>query len=361
MKKTLVALAVAAAAVASTANAAVVYEQDGAKVELSGSFRAFLGKVGDGRGDLKNDGSRIIVKASQDLGNGLSAFAGYQIRFEEEAYKTKNRGSDSDFGDPTTRELYAGLKHADVGALSFGRQNTTGDDVLQDATYYRSGEYGILTTRSDKSVKFKSAEWNGFSFGADYLFGHSNTEVDPNVAGTTEYKNGYGLTAFYHYDFAEDNKLEFAAGYTQDNYDDVSYSNDSVGKNKAWLVHGSWTYGPLYLALNYGQYKNEVSDAYTQFRTGQRVEAGTKGRYAMVDARYQFSEPSAVFAQWERKDTRSEATGNTTEIANRYQVGVDYKLHKNVVTYAMYEQERIKDDAGTEKDNIYGVGLRVFF
>ncbi|MDG2944696.1 porin [Exercitatus varius] len=361
MKKTLVALAVAAAAVASTANAAVVYEQDGAKVELSGSFRAFLGKVGDGRGDLKNDDSRIYVKASQDLGNGLSAFAGYQIRFEEEAYKTKHRGSDSDFGDPTTRELYAGIKHADVGALSFGRQNTTGDDVLQDATYYRSGEYGILTTRSDKSVKFKSAEWNGFSFGADYLFGHSNTEVDPNVAGTTEYKNGYGLTAFYHYDFAEDNVLEFAAGYTQDNYDDVSYSNDSVGKNKAWLLHGSWTYGPLYLALNYGQYKNEVSDAYTQFRTGQRVEAGTKGRYAMVDARYQFSEPSAVFAQWERKDTRSEATGNTTEIANRYQVGVDYKLHKNVVTYAMYEQERIKDDAGTEKDNIYGVGLRVFF
>ena len=354
MKKTLVALAVAAAAVASTANAAVVYEQDGAKVELSGSFRAFLGKVGDDRGDLKNDGSRIIVKASQDLGNGLSAFAGYQIRFEEEAYKTKHRGSDSDFGDPTTRELYAGIKHADVGALSFGRQNTTGDDVLQDATYYRSGEYGILTTRSDKSVKFKSAEWNGFSFGADYLFGHEDVN-ERSAYSELDYKNGYGLTAFYHYDFAEDNKLEFAAGYTQDNYDNKGWYNNTLSKYKAWLVHGSWTYGPLYLALNYGQYKNEYDNNIV-------LNEDEKGRYAMVDFRYQFSEPSAVFAQWERLDTRSDVTDNTTEIANRYQVGVDYKLHKNVVTYAMYERVNTKyDNAETDKDNIYGVGLRVFF
>ncbi|ABR74503.1 porin [Actinobacillus succinogenes] len=363
MKKTLVALAVAAAAVASTANAAVVYEQDGAKVELSGSFRTFLGKTGEGRSDLVNDGSRIIVKASQDLGNGLSAFAGYQIRFTEDGNATNvNKGSDSDFDNPSTRELYAGLAHQDVGRLAFGRQQTTADDVLQDATYYRSGAYNILTTRSDKSVKFKSAEWNGFSFGADYLFGHSNTDVDRYVGEYVEYKNGYGVTAFYHYDFAENHGLEFAAGYTQDNYDDIAYSNDSVGKNKAWLLHGSYTYGPFYLALNYGQYKNEVSDAYTEVVTGRRTDAGTKGRYAMVDARYQFSEPSAVFAQWERLDVRSEATGNTEEIANRYQVGVDYKLHKNVITYAMYERVNTKyDNAETDKDNIYGVGLRVFF
>lgn len=355
MKKTLVALAVAAAAVAGSANAAVVYEQDGAKVELSGSFRMFLGKVGDKRGDLLNDGSRIIVKASQDLGNGLSAFAGYEIRFEEKAYKSVDKTSDSNFGDPTTRHLYAGIKHADVGALSFGRQATNGDDVLQDSTYFRSGEYGILTTRSDKSIKFKSTEWNGFSFGADYLFGHSNTDVDPTVGSAIEYKNGFGLAAFYHYDFAENHGLEFAAGYTQDNYDNRNIANDTLSKHKAWLLHGSYTYGPFYLALNYGQTK----DAFKNLLVSNNDE---KGRYAMVDARYQFSEPAAVFAQWERLDTRIDGQDITDEIKNRYQVGVDYKLHKNVITYAIYEQERVKDAKGdTEKDNIYGVGLRVFF
>ena len=358
MKKTLVALAVAAAAVAGSANAAVVYEQDGAKVELSGSFRMFLGKVGDQRGDLINDDSRIKINASQDLGNGLSAFAGYQIRFDNSTTE-KQSGSSTDFGDPSTYHLFAGIKHADVGALSFGRQATNADDVLQDATYYRSGEYGNLTTRSDKSVKFRSAEWNGFSFGADYLFGHSNKEVDPTLAVGNqvplEYKNGYGVAAFYHYDLAEDHKLEFAAGYTQDNYDSLAISTESSQKKKAWLLHGSYTYGPVYFALNYGQYKNAYDNTVL-------LNKDNKGHYALIDARYQFSEPSAVFAQWERKDKRVDGQAVTEEIKNRYQVGVDYKLHKNVVTYAMYEQERVKDSSGdTEKDNIYGVGLRVFF
>ncbi|SUT95090.1 porin [[Actinobacillus] rossii] len=355
MKKTLVALAVAAAAVAGSANAAVVYENDGAKVELSGSFRAFLGKVGDDRGDLKNDDSRITLKGSQDLGNGLSAFLGYEIRFQgEKEGKFSESTASSDFGSPTTRHLFAGIKHADVGALSFGRQATNADDVLQDATYFRSGEYGPLTTRSDKSVKFRSAEWNGFSFGADYLFGHENTEVNKKVRDGLEYKNGFGLAAFYHYDIAENHGLEFAAGYTQDNYDDRAVSNDNLQKHKAWLLHGSYTYGPYYLALNYGQDK----DQYRNDLNG----TDEKGRYAMIDARYQFSEPSALFAQWERKDTRVDGEDVTAKIKNRYQVGVDYKLHKNVITYAMYERENIKHaEKETEKNNIYGVGLRVFF
>ncbi|PVX32979.1 putative porin [Pasteurella langaaensis DSM 22999] len=361
MKKTLVALAVAAAAVAGTANAAVIYEQDGAKVELSGSLRMFLGKVGDERGDLKNDGSRVYVKVRQDLGNGLSALAGYQIRFTEKPdnQQEANKGSESDWGEPSTRELYAGLAHKDIGTLTFGRQQTTADDVLQDATYYRSGAYNILTTRSDKSVKFKSAEWNGFAFGADYLFGHPDTKAGSSAATSfnPEYKNGFGLTAFYHYDLAEDQKLEFAAGYTQDNYDDHNISNDNLQKNKAWLLHGSYTYGPLYLALNYGQTKNAYRNSVALV-----TDKDEKGRYAMVDARYQFSEPSAVFAQWERLDSRVDGQDVTDEIKNRYQVGVDYKLHKNVITYAMYERENTKDSSGeTQKDNIYGVGLRVFF
>lgn len=44
MKKTLVALAVAAVA-ATSANAAVVYDQDGSKVEVGGSLRLLLTKI----------------------------------------------------------------------------------------------------------------------------------------------------------------------------------------------------------------------------------------------------------------------------------------------------------------------------
>ncbi|MDY4595139.1 MAG: porin [[Pasteurella] aerogenes] len=357
MKKTLLALAVAATA-ATSANAFVIYEQDGTKVDLNGSFRMFLGKVGDNRGDLENDGSRIQIFASNDLGNGLSAFAGYQIRFEDENNNSAQDGSKSDFGAPTTRDLFGGLKYDDVGSLSFGRQATNGDDVLQDATYYRSGEYGLLTTRADKSIKFRSADWNGFSFGVDYLFGHSNKTRD-DYPSDAQYKNGYGVAAFYHYDIADDQKVEFAAGYTQDNLDFAPYTTDTLQKNRAWLVHGSYTYGPVYVALNYGQdrksYGNDWDDV-----------GDIKGKYALVDFRYQFSDPSAFFAQWEHKtlsyDDDVAPNSGADKTKNRYQVGFDYKLSKNVITYVIYEQERTKDtDGEKDKNHIYGAGLRVFF
>lgn len=70
----------------------------------------------------------------------------------------------------------------------------------------------------------------------------------------------------------------------------------------------------------------------------------------------------AFFAQWERADERTRVKNEDDVIKNRYQVGLDYKFHKNVVAYAIYEQERKKGISGnTEKDHIYGTGLRVFF
>ena len=93
MKKTVIALAIAAFAATGAANAATVYNQDGTKVELGGSARIFLGKAGHDfgknnfgksqRGDLKDDGSRIKVNASHTLDNGLSAFVGYETRFKQ--------------------------------------------------------------------------------------------------------------------------------------------------------------------------------------------------------------------------------------------------------------------------------------
>ncbi|MDD7570046.1 MAG: porin [[Actinobacillus] rossii] len=348
MKKTLVALAVAAAAVAGSANAAVVYENDGAKVELSGSFRAFLGRVSDDkRGDLINNKSRVELKASQDLGNGLSALLGYEMRFNKNE-DGKNKGN-AGFDDPNTDKLFAGLKHTDIGTLTFGRQTTTGDDVLQDGAYYTSGENGILTTSAKKSVKFKSVEWNGFAFGADYIFGDSSKEAKSNQV----LKNGFGLTGYYNYKIDEKQALGFVVGYTQANYEESTGSAypEVNQKDKAWLAHVDYTYGPFYAALNYGQ---KLED--------HKGESDVKYRYFLTDVSYQVTEPSKVYAQWERIDGKEKGS-NVRDVENIYVVGADYKLHKNVVTYAEYAHKRTKDGADQEtvKDNVYGVGLRVFF
>ncbi|WP_386696409.1 porin [Lonepinella sp. MS14436] len=355
MKKTLVALAVAATAATavSTANAATVYEQDGTKVELSGSFRMFLGRLGDDqRGDLVNDGSRVILKASQDLGNGLSGFAGYELRFDEnngtnDDEKKANKAKNT-FSDPTTKYLYGGLKHQDVGALSFGRQLLNADDVLGDNANYNSAALSPFETSDKKVVKFRSAEWGGFSFGLDYIFGDSSKDRVTRTT-TEELKNGYSAAAFYNLAIADHQALDLAATYIQRNYDDKT-TTSTTRKNRQWLLHAGYTYGPLNVGLNYGQNHNKYDDN----------RGGTKARYSLVQASYQVTDPSRVYVQWERLEKRY------NDIEHQYLVGVDYKLHKNVLTYVEYAHQRTKKyernaEPTYKKDNVYGVGLRVFF
>ncbi|TNH02664.1 porin [Testudinibacter sp. TR-2022] len=329
MKKTLVALAVAAVA-ATSANAAVVYDQDGSKVEVGGSLRLMLLKEGDKRGDLKNAGSRLVVKGSQDLGNGLSALANVELRFEN-THKDAAKNGNSNFGDVNTKRLYAGFKQDGVGTLTFGRQLTNGDDVQLGDYAYEWGGNNNLTGASDKSVKFRSAQWNGFSFGVDYLFGNA----DKSVSG---YKNGYGAALFYTTALAQDVTLNLNAGLTRDKLE-AAGSSETVLTTTKWRTAAEILVGNFGFAANYGQDKVK----------------GVDGRlhYLLVGAKYKVAEPSTVYAQWKRLSV----SGSDIK-TNTYVAGVDYKLHKNVITFAEYARVKTTD---MKAENNYGVGLRVFF
>ena len=360
MKKTVIALAIAAFAATGAANAATVYNQDGTKVELGGSARIFLGKLGkDQRGDLVNDGSRIKINATHTLDNGLSAFVGYETRFNGTQTSSKGKsiqkqsGSDTSFGGITTNKLFVGFGFENVGKLSFGRQATTADDVLGDGLYYRSGANNILTTSADKSIKFRSADFEGFSFGADYLFG--NADKDATVTKGKIYKNGTGVAAFYNYDFEKNHNIEFAAGYTFDRYD----LNSSLASRKEhnWLLSSHYRLDAFKFAVAYGQH--------TKKETG--VAHDTKGKYIFLESKYDLADvagiPSTLGLQWERyseKDYNGQDQGKS--IKNQYIAMADYKLSKNVIPYVQYTRATEKDNVGQRtSENIYGAGLRVHF
>ena len=354
MKKTVIALAIAALAAAGTSSAATVYNQDGTKVDLSGSFRIFLGKLGENqRGDLINDGSRIKVNASHALDNGLSAFVGYELRFEREALKN-NEKSKNNFGDPTTRKLFVGFGFENVGKLSFGRQATTADDVLGDSLYYRSGKHNILTGSADKSIKFRSADFAGFSFGADYLFGHAK-----KIDAANDYKSGYGVSAFYDYDFAENHKVDVAAGYTVDQYDSAT-SSQTVQKNHNWVLATHYQLNDFYFGAAYGQGVQKFRSAESQNRT----------KYIFLESKYDLNGltgiPSTVGLQWERLGTKYDSNASAQDkgktVKNQYIAVVDYKFNKYVVPYVQYTRATEKDNLGQRtNENIYGAGLRVHF
>ena len=352
MKKTVIALAIAALAAAGTSSAATVYNQDGTKVDLSGSFRIFLGKLGENqRGDLINDGSRIKVNASHALDNGLSAFVGYETRFNG-TQKSNQTGSTTDFGNITTKKLFVGFGFENVGKLSFGRQATTADDVLGDSLYYRSGNYNLLTTDADKSIKFRSADFAGFSFGADYLFGHA--EKQPKG-----YKSGYGVSAFYNYDFAENHKVDVAAGYTVDQFDEAG-STETKQKNHNWVLATHYQLNDFYFGAAYGQGVEKYRSAESQNRT----------KYIFLESKYDLNGltgiPSTVGLQWERLGTKYDenvsAQDKAKTVKNQYIAVVDYKFNKYVVPYVQYTRATEKDNLGQRtNENIYGAGLRVHF
>ena len=358
MKKTVIALAIAAFAATGAANAATVYNQDGTKVELGGSARIFLGKLGkDQRGDLVNDGSRIKINATHTLDNGLSAFVGYETRFNGTQTNAKGKsiqkqsGSDTSFGGITTNKLFVGFGFENVGKLSFGRQATTADDVLGDGLYYRSGDNNILTTSADKSIKFRSADFEGFSFGADYLFGNPEKHTTND-----SYKNGAGVAAFYNYDFEKNHNIEFAAGYTFDQYDSVNSSSTSQ-KNHNWLLSSHYRLDAFRFAVAYGQSTEKVTGA----------THDTKGKYIFLESKYDLADvagiPSTLGLQWERyseKDYNGQDQGKS--IKNQYIAMADYKLSKNVVPYVQYTRATEKDNVGQRtSENVYGAGLRVHF
>ncbi|WP_101775804.1 porin [Pasteurella oralis] len=346
MKKTLITLAITAVT-ATSVSAATVYEQDGTKVEVGGSVRLVLGKFGDNqRGDLRNDDSRLEVKASHNLGNGLSALGGLEIRFGQGVEST----SDS-IGNPTVDKLYAGFTYEPIGTLTFGKQTTNGDDVQLGDYAYTFGGNNNLPEDAGKSVKFRSAEWHGFSFGADYLFG--NAKKKTQLAAQSDYKYGYGVAVFYNRELMQDLVFNLNAGYSVDTQDNGYTYRPTATSNKRsmWRVATEVSYGPAALAAEYGQTRLEFLDTFN-----------SKSKHILVGAKYQVMEPSKVYLQWQRNQDIDASNNKITEQV--YLAGVDYQFHKNVVTYVEYANVRSRDNmypVTKERDNKYGVGLRVFF
>ncbi|MFZ7108804.1 porin [Avibacterium avium] len=383
MKKTLLALAVAA--VATSASAATVYNQDGTQVNVGGRVEVALGKFNDDeRADLRNIGSRLEFKAQHDLGEGVKVIGYSRLRFNDGGDKWDTGSS---FNNIKTDKLWLALQKDDLGRVSFGKQDTTGDAVEMNDHSYLFGGSNNLFTGGDKVVSFRSADFQlaegqTLGFGADYTFGEAKKNN-----GEAKLKYAYGTSAFYAGQFDEVG-VNLNAGYTVEVYDNgLASSNDTGRKVQSWRVASQLAYGPVTFGAEYGEsaYKNHQN---------QRKQG--KGRFLEVAAKYQYLDNASVYAAWERNEYKGYKEGlkfgkgdanflrtvvGTLDVAqkqklreNVYLVGADYAFTKNVVAYVEYAHSRVKG-TGTiggndvthsgrnseAKDNRYATGLRVYF
>lgn len=352
MKKTLAALIVSAFA-ASAANAAVVYDNEGTKVELGGSLRLIMEKADKKEYDranhstkkansaLRNAGSRFGVKVKHNLDNDFYALGNLELRFDDTTSRDK-------FGGAYAKRAYVGLGSKATGDITFGRQLTIADDLSQANDY----EYGFIPkgdyipTSGTGVVRYDYKGIEGLQLSANYNFGQKNDEkgkaLDPAI------KNAFALGALYT---AGDLDARFAYGHT-------SFETDASYKHRldGFLASLGYKFGDFTLTGDFGYAHEKENDA------------KTNKFYVSPGFAYQVTPASQVYGNYLYERVKGETTKDKT---HGFLLGADYKLHKQVVVFLEGKYVTTKNYAenanggyaydGKTKDRAIGVGMRVYF
>ena len=347
MKKTLAALIVTAFA-ASAANAAVVYDNEGTKVELNGSLRVIMEKADKKEYDaanhstkksnsaLRNAGSRFGITVKHNLDNDFYALGRVEFRFDDTTSRDK-------FGGVYAKRAYVGLGSKAIGELKFGRQLTIADDLTQANDY----DYGFIPkeeyipTAGTGVVRYDYKGIEGLQLSANYNFGQTNNEkgkpLNPGI------KNAYAVGALYT---AGDLDARLAYGHT--NYEtgsSASHRRDGV------LASLGYKFGDFTLTGDFGYAHDKLASA------------KTNKFYVAPGFAYQVVPASKVYGNYLYERVKGESDKEKT---HGFLLGADYKLHKQVVLFVegkyVTTKEYVADTYnGKTKDRAIGVGMRVFF
>lgn len=352
MKKTLAALIVSAFA-ASAANAAVVYDNEGTKVELNGSLRLIMEKADKkvynaanqstkkANSALRNAGSRFGITVKHNLDNDFYALGRLEFRFDDTDSRDK-------FGRLYAKRAYVGLGSKATGDITFGRQLTIADDLSQAVDY----EYGLIPkeeyipTAGTGVVRYDYKGIEGLQLSANYNFGQKNNEkgkaLDPAI------KNAFGFGALYT---AGDLDARFAYGHT-------SFETDASYKHRldGFLASLGYKFGDFTLTGDFGYAHEKENDA------------KTNKFYVSPGFAYQVTPASQVYGNYLYERVKGETTKDKT---HGFLLGADYKLHKQVVVFLEGKYVTTKNYAenanggyaydGKTKDRAIGVGMRVYF
>ncbi|EKO3465216.1 porin [Vibrio fluvialis] len=323
MKKTLIALAVSAAAVATGVNAGELYNQDGTSLALGGRAEARL-SLKDGKAD---DASRVRINV---LGKTQINDSLYGLGFYEAEMTTNTNGSVDNGSDSfTTRLGYAGIG-GNFGEVSYGK--TEGSlGVITDFTDIMAfhgntaADKLAVADRTDNMIAYKG-QFSDLSIKASYRFA-DRTKLDANGNEVTDNADhysdnkadGYSLSAIYA---IGDTGVKLGAGYAdQDNANE-------------YMLAASYTVSDFYFAglftdgekqdssrNKYDYTGYELAAAYTLNQTvftttynNAETESETSADNLAVDATYYFKPNFRAYVSYnfnliDKGDTIGTATG----------------------------------------------------
>ena len=364
MKKSLIALAVASAAMAGSAYAA--------NVEVYGLLDTSLAYVyadpdasghdGEGKFTMENArefGSRFGLRGSEDLGNGM------KVGFVLESGIKSDSGELDQGGRLFGREAHINLT-GDFGYLAFGLQPVFGSTLGQHGLFraidplfanyteaFGSGHASAsMWTRVDNAISYVTPNWAGFNFYGMYSFENDSTKTyernaDEGSSGVDRYA---ALAARY-----QQGALEMVAVYDTTMYGNDRQSAKYDDNGQTFTFGGNYTFGNGLKVLAFGQWFKDqwlarsgvIGTALTEHKLG--------GTYGFVDG-YGLSlgvnypiGGGVAKAQVAYRDMENQ---NDVEF-NRWTIAAayDYPLSKRTAVYAMtgYTQESMEGTVNSKK------------
>jgi len=324
MNKKLIAVAIAAAVAAPAAMAN--------DTTLYGKAHVSIGNYDDGSADMwkvESHASRLGVKGSEDLGNGLKAIFKYEFGIQVD---------DSD-GVNSGRNAYVGLS-GDFGTVLAGRHDTPakvafyaagnetiGDSIIDINSKTSTTSAGFSELRLDNAVAYISPNFSGFTAAAAVVPGETsgnNGLADAYSVGLMY--SGNGIKASAGYEVADSNMVLGSSG--------TAAGGLTIGADdhEMFQVGASVTFGDFMVGANYedtSNYAGTASDKEVWAITG---KAGFGNNY--VTARYMETE----IGTWD---------------ADTFHIGAGHKMSKRTQVYVAYENE---ERGGTDTDQ-FALGM----
>lgn len=375
MKKTLAALIVGAFA-ASAANAVVVYNNEGTKVELGGRLSVIAEQSSsteddqkNQHGGLRNQGSRFHIKATHNLGDGFYAQGYLETRFVSDYTKEKA----DHFSDIATKYAYVTLGNNTFGEVKLGRAKTIADEI----TTAEDKEYGLLNSKkyiptNGNTIGYTFNGIDGLVLGANYLLAQERDVQTVKTIGLKagevtvgEVSNGIQVGAKY-----DANNIIVAIAYGRTNYKDTDKTT-TRGRNTTYDYQGKKekVSGALAsLGYRFSDLGLLVSLDSGYAKTKNYKAKHQKSYFVSPGFQYELMEDTNLYGNF--KYERNSVDQGKKEREQAVLFGIDHKLHKQVLTYieGAYARTRTttaekgkSSQVKTEKEKSVGVGLRVYF
>ncbi|WP_105900915.1 porin [Vibrio gangliei] len=350
MKKTLLALAVAAASVSTAASAATIYKDDtstlnmGGRVEVRANF-SDANKT-DADDNMYKDASRVRLNigGEQKLNDDIS-FIGF-TEFEV----TESDKPETDDAAFNTRYLYAGVSSQTYGALTYGHQDnaftylTNFTDMAEVFSGYIN-EYNVATSDRANNVL-------RYAFNTDKLTIQASVQGDSDSDGTavTQNADGFGVIAAYKITDA----IELGLGYAQT--DANAAGSDAAiaggtGDNNTYTAAVRYSKDGILLAATYlgGTISTADGSAFESDFNGADAYAGYTFGDNNVNMTYNYY-------------NADEDTFNALNVNN---INLEYaRYFGNATVYGAYQFNLLSDgDAATDNqtEDQFQVGFRYAF